>query len=147
MRITSWVFALVVLVRSGNASWKSCRYPPEDAEVGPSWLGWTAAEWVEYRGAWYEQMQCLLGAEEYLQRVFQADARVRDAERELEHVQAGEEAGRVEESEVRLAARWLDRVMTWRENLRRALRSECLVVPGESARRWLLQLPPGRDLP
>ena len=61
---------------------------------------------------------------------------------ELEQARAGVKSGAVDDLSECTAARWLERVEGWRENLRRALHSDAVPAPVQPEQRWLLYLAP-----
>ena len=84
----------------------------------------------------------LLSTEEHLQRVFRADEEVREAQGALAAARARAQADDAAGAAVRVAARWLQRVEVWRQNLRAALAEDSVAVPGQGGRRLLLYVPP-----
>ena len=87
-----------------------------------------------------DQCDRIFNIETYLQKYFEADARVRQAEQELLDLQqgAGHKDGFKSELE---AERWCRRVRTWRDNMRSTPLQDSLQAPGTKGTRWLLYIP------
>ena len=95
----------------------------------------------------WRQCDELLNVDRYLQEIFWADQRVREADAELAQyvknaaANASETAAPVEKFTSHEAAEsWCRRVRQWRENLQRDLCATSVLAPGTAGVRWLLQL-------
>ena len=122
---------------------RTVEFPSPDDPNCPSWLPWTPSEWLRYRGDWYTQLDDMLGTEHYLQKYFEADARVARAAEELNQAcsgDAGSEGLSQFTSEAQARA-WHHRVESWRASTRSELFDDGVPAPGNSEVRWLLYPP------
>ena len=58
-------------------------FPARGAAAAPSWLPFSPAEWQKHGDAWWVAVDAVLDVEQYLQRHFHADERLRDAEADV----------------------------------------------------------------
>ena len=112
-------------------------FPPAAAEQPPGWLEWSVEDWRRSRQSWLDGLHGLLDVDVYLQRIFRADERVADAERDVLLFAAGKESESAFET-VEGAEAWVRRVRLWVRNLRRDLTEDSVPAPGDASRRWLL---------
>ena len=102
--------------------------PSRSAASPPSWLPFLPEQWQLVRERWFDGMCTLLDPEEYLQTIFQADARVEAAGIEVDHAEAECDVD-VGFASAAAARSWLERVRAWRRNVRAALLSDSVRSP------------------
>ena len=119
---------------------QSVVFPAAECEAAPAWLGWKDLEWLQFRAEWWKTLNEIFSTGSYLQKYFEADARVRNAEQELLDMQQGarHQDGFRSTAE---AERWCRRVRTWRNNMKNALEEDSVQAPGRVDVRWLLYIP------
>lgn len=120
-------------------------FPSPCAEQPPDWLPFNAKEWLAQRDAWYKKVDALLNVDEYISRIFHADRRVEEAERDLKTTRDGRALGPIKFSSEAAATAWLRRVKKWRRYLKETLRSDSVPAPGDPNQRWLLYFGKDRD--
>ena len=116
---------------------RSVSFPPAAAEQPPGWLEWSVEDWRRSRQSWLDGLHGLLDVDVYLQRIFRADERVADAERDVLLFAEGKESESAFET-VEGAEAWVRRVRLWVRNLKRDLTEDSVPAPGDASRRWLL---------
>ena len=121
-------------------------FPRRDAPDCPEWLPWTKDEWPLYRDIWFQQIDALLGVEQYMQQYFQVDERVDSAREELAEAcrTSSVAEGSAESPAVVQARAWLQRVESWRACLYAEMFADGVPVPGNHESRWVLYVP-GED--
>ncbi len=104
-------------------------FPSSSAESPPEWLEWDKSAWTKFGRQWCQQVDDIFNIEVYLQKYFEADARVREAEQELTDFLAGSRTPEGFRS-AREAKTWCERVRVWRRNLRASLEEDSVQAPG-----------------
>ena len=117
--------------------------PGRSAEIPPVWLGWSPEQWTFFRETWYDQIHQVFDVEQALQKQFQADERVREAEAAALLHGDGASVSGGEDAERMLAVRqaFAHRVRNWRDFTREALRADGVPAPSDPTARWMINHP------
>ena len=86
-------------------------FPSASAPEPPAWMMCSSVQWRTSSKRWLEAMHSVFDIDAYLDRFFEADVRVADAEKECLRSSSSSDGASA-------AASWSRRVLTWRANLR-----------------------------
>jgi len=123
-------------------------FPAPDVDEPPAWLPWDRSKWHEHRETWFSQVNEMLNADLYLERIFETETKIKGAKGDVEKTRAYYDAvgNAILEpvcfSSVATAESWLKRLEQWESNLRRDLYADCIPAPDGSDRQWMLYRSP-----